>query len=193
MGRRDPRVDAYIAKSPDFAKPVLIHLRTKIHEAVPDVEETIKWGVPHFDYHGPMCMMASFRAHCRFGFWVGNEVDGAKAVAERIESVRDLPPDRKLVRLIKQAAALRKGGVKMARTQRAKPPLRVPSYFAAALAKNKKAAAAFQAFPPSHKREYVEWITGAKTDETRQRRLATAVQWITEGKSRNWKYQRPRA
>ena len=190
MGKKDPRVDAYIAKSPGFAKPILTHIRAKVHEAVPDVEETIKWGVPHFDHHGPMCMMASFKAHCRFGFWYGNSVDDAKAIAERLESIEDLPPDRKLVGLIRKAAALRAGGVKMTRSTQPKPPVKVPSYFTAALRKNTKAAAEFQAFPPSHKREYVEWITEAKTEETRQRRMDTAIQWISEGKCRNWKYAR---
>ena len=192
MGKKDPRVDAYIAKAPEFAKPILTHIRAKVHEAVPDVEETIKWGVPHFDHHGPMCMMAFFKAHCRFGFWSGSVAD-AKPTAERIESISDLPADRAFVRLIKQAAALREGGAKMVRTSRPRPPVKVPSYFIAAVRKNRKASAAFEAFPPSHKREYVEWVTEAKGEETRQRRLETAVAWIAEGKPRNWKYMRPKS
>jgi hypothetical protein len=191
MGQRDPRVDAYIAKAPDFAKPILTHLRARIHEAVPDVVETIKWSVPAFDYQGPMAGMAAFKAHIRFGFWRGGTVDGeAVPSMERIESMKDLPSDRELIRTIKRAAQMNESGVKMARPTTRKPPVKVPSYFLEAVRANKKALAAFAAFSPSHKREYVEWITEAKTDETRQRRLETAVQWIAEGKPRNWKYMR---
>jgi hypothetical protein len=191
MGKKDPRVDAYIAKAPDFAKPLLTHLRARIHEAVPDVVETIKWSVPAFDYQGPMAGMAAFKAHIRFGFWRGGTVDGeAIPSMERIESMKDLPSDRELIRTIKRAAQMNESGVKMARPAKRKPPVKVPSYFLKAVRANKKALAAFEAFSPSHKREYVEWITEAKTEETRQRRLDTAVQWIAEGKSRNWKYAR---
>jgi len=168
----------------------LTYLRARVHEAVPDVEETIKWGVPHFDYHGPMCMMAAFKAHCRFGFWYGSDMGSATPVAQRIQSLKDLPPDRTLLRLIRKAAELRAGGAKLVRSRIPKPPLKVPSYFMAALKKDRKALAAFEAFPPSHKRQYVEWVMGARGQDTRQRRLATAVQWISEGKPRNWKYVR---
>ena len=190
MGKRDPRVDAYIAKAPGFAKPILTRLRAKVHEAVPDVEETIKWGVPHFEHHGPMCMMASFKAHCRFGFWYGSQVDDAKVLADRFETIKDLPPDRTLVRLIKQAGALREGGARMARSSRPKRRLKVPSCLMDALRANRDARAAFEAFSPSHQREYVEWITDAKTEATRERRLETALLWIAQGKPRNWKYMK---
>jgi hypothetical protein len=191
MGKKDPRVDAYIAKSPAFAKPILTHIRARVHDAVPDVVETMKWSVPHFEYKGPMCGMAAFKAHCRFGFMKLGEANSPSV--EKIESLEDLPADRVLDRLLKRAAALNEQGVKMARTARPKPPLKVPSYFMAAVRKNKKAAAAFNAFPPSHKREYVEWIAEAKSDETRQKRLETALQWMAEGKPRNWKYMRPKS
>jgi len=192
MGKRDPRVDAYIARAPEFAKPILTRIRAKVHQAVPEVVETIKWGVPHFDYHGPMAMMAAFKAHCRFGFWYGSDVAESNPIVERIESVKDLPPDRTLLRLIEKAGELRAGGAKMTRATTPRAPVKVPPYFTAALRKNRTAIAAFEAFPPSHRREYVEWITEAKTEETRRRRLETAVQWIAEGKPRNWKYIRPR-
>jgi len=189
MGKRDPRVDAYIAKAPDFAKPILSHIREKVHEAVPDIVETIKWSVPHFEYKGPLCGVAAFKSHVRFGLW-REAMEGGSGAIERIGSMKDLPADRKLVGLIRKAAELNESGVKIERKAKPKPPLKVPTYFTTALRKNKKALVAFEAFPPSHKREYVEWITEAKTDETRQRRLDTAVQWIAEGKQRNWKYMR---
>jgi hypothetical protein len=193
MGKRDPRVDAYIRQAPAFAKPILTHLRAKVHEAVPEVEEAIKWGVPHFDHHGPMCTMAAFKAHCRFAFWSGSAADGARPVAERIETVADLPSDRALLKLIRQAAALRQGGARLRRSTAPKPPVKVPSYFLDALRGNRKALTAFEAFSPSHRREYVEWITEAKTEGTRERRLETAVVWIAEGKPRNWKYMKTKA
>jgi uncharacterized protein YdeI (YjbR/CyaY-like superfamily) len=191
MPKRDPRIDAYIAKSAEFAKPILEYVRDVVHEAVPDVEETMKWSQPAFEYKGPLCGIAAFKQHCAFGFWKQSLVMGTKAARDCVTSVKDLPPRKEFVKLVKKAAALNDEGVKVPRVKKApKPPVETPKDLAAALAKNKKAKAAYDAFPPSHRREYVEWITEAKTDETRQRRLTQAVDWMAEGKSRNWKYER---
>jgi uncharacterized protein YdeI (YjbR/CyaY-like superfamily) len=201
MGTRDPRVDAYIAKSADFAKPILSHLREVVHSACPDVEETWKWGAPHFDYKGMLCGMASFKQHCAFGFWKGSLVIGEDATAAseamgsfgRIAKVSDLPPKSTLARYVKKAAKLNEEGTPRPKSKVPKPPkkeISVPAYFATELRKNKKARATFAALSPSHQREYLEWITEAKQDETRKRRMATAMEWLSEGKSRNWKYQR---
>jgi len=195
---KDKRVDAYIAKSPDFAKPILTHIRDAVHAACPDVVETIKWGMPAFDYQGPMCGMAAFKAHTTFGFWKSSlvfekndpyvkDATGMSAFG-KMTSTRDLPPRTALIGYIKKAAALNEAGVKVERKRTPRPPLPVPPALAAALKKNKQAKAAFDAFPPSHRREYNEWIGDAKTDETRTERVARALQWIAEGKSRNWKY-----
>lgn len=198
MGKKDPRVDAYIENAADFAKPILTRLRKVVHTACPDVEETMKWSFPHFDYKGMMCSMASFKEHCAFGFWKGALVvgddarDDAMGHLGRIESLDDLPSDKTLATYVKRAMKLNDEGVKspyMA-NRRARAPLKVPAYFMAAVKKNKKALKTFESFSQSHKREYVQWITDAKTDETRARRLATAVEWMAEGKSRNWKYTR---
>ncbi|HEY7496947.1 MAG TPA: YdeI/OmpD-associated family protein [Vicinamibacterales bacterium] len=195
MGKRDKRVDAYIAKSADFAKPILTHLRALVHAACPNVEENIKWGVPAFEYKGPMCGMAAFKQHCTFGFWKYSLlVDDAAAEDAmgnfgRIASLADLPSDRTLTGYIKKATVLNDNGVKVPRTPTApKKPVVVPKDFAAALKKSAAAKKHFDAFSPSAKREYVEWVTEAKTDATRQKRLLTSVEWIKEGKSRNWKY-----
>lgn len=201
MPTTDERIDAYIAKSNDFAQPILEHLRAVVHEACPEVEETMKWGFPHFMYEGMLCSMASFKAHCAFGFWNGALIvaqDGAPAEAAmgqfgRITSVKDLPAKRVLTKYVKQAMALNESGVKPpSRAKRAapKPAAEVPAELAAALRKNRKAREVFEGFPPSHRREYIEWITDAKRDETRARRVAQAVEWIAEGKGRNWKYER---
>jgi len=198
MGKRDPRVDAYIEKSADFAKPILTHLRETVHAAVPDVEEAMKWSFPHFTYKGMLCSMASFKQHCAFGFWKGSLVlDGnqkrdAMGHLGRIESRRDLPSKTELTTYIKKAAALNDEGIKVARkpVRAAQKPLRVPTDLANALKKNRQAKSAFDAFPPSHKREYIEWITEAKRDDTRTRRVTAAIAQMTEGKSRNWKYER---
>lgn len=198
MGTRDPRVDAYIARSADFARPILTRLRETVHEACPDVEETIKWGAPHFMYHGMLGGMSAFKQHCAFGFWKGklivgdNDGNAAKAMGQfgRLRSVADLPPKRMMHRYIRQAMKLNEEGVKVPvqRKAAAPAPLVVPADLAAALRRNRRAKATFESFSPSHRREYVMWITEAKTDETRQRRLAQAVEWMAEGKPRNWKY-----
>ena len=189
MPSRDPRVDAYIAKSPEYAKPILAYVREIVHSAVPDVEETIKWSAPHFDYKGIMIGMAAFKQHVGINFWKGKMI-GADGFGD-IKSVDDLPPKKELTALFKKLAALNQQGIKIDRPKKApKPEPRTPPDLAAALKKNKKAAAAYEDFPPSHRREYIQWITEAKSDETRQRRLDQAVEWIAEGKSRNWKYMK---
>lgn len=197
MGTRDPRVDAYIAKSAEFARPILEYLREQVHKNCPEVEETIKWSAPHFDYRGPLCHMAGFKQHCAFGFWKGALiVDDAKneeAMGQfgRITSLKDAPGKKLLAGYIRQAVKLNEEGVKPARKTKdaaPKPPAEVPEDLAAALKKNRKAATVFAAFSPSAKREYIEWLTEAKREETRSKRLAQAIEWIAEGKQRNWKY-----
>jgi uncharacterized protein YdeI (YjbR/CyaY-like superfamily) len=195
LGKRDPRIDAYIGKSPEFAKPILTHVRALVHEAVPDVQETLKWSVPHFDYKGVLCGMAAFKQHCNLIMWkgaliAGNDAGDEKGHFRNITSLSDLPPDRTMKALLRKAAELNEQGVKTRRTPKEKKPLRVPAELKSALRKNKKAAAAFENFSPSQKRDYADWITEAKGADTRQRRLQTAVEWIAEGKSRNWKYER---
>lgn len=204
MPTTDPRIDAYIRKAPEFARPILEHLRSVIHEGCPDVVESIKWSMPAFDHNGPLCGLAAFKAHCALRFWKGDLVapktDGTAAMGKfgHIERLDELPSRRVLVATIKKAARLNDQGVRApwqdaradARARRTPAPVVVPDDLRAALKKNKKAAAAFDAFPPSHRREYVEWIVGAKREETRLRRITTAVAQIAEGKSQNWKYER---
>ena len=199
MGKRDPRVDAYIAKAGDFAKPILTRLRDGVHAECPDVEEAMKWSFPHFMYKGMLCSMASFKEHAAFGFWKGSLVLGAdsrnaEAMGQlgRLTAVADLPSKSVLAGYIRKAVALNDEGVKVARVGRSATPkaLRVPADLASALNKSKKAHAAFAAFSPSHKREYLEWISEAKSADTRARRLQTAIEWMAEGKPRNWKYMR---
>ena len=192
----DPRIDAYIAKAKPFAQPILKRIRGAVHAGCPEVTETIKWSVPAFDYKGPLAGMAAFKAHCIFGFWKAPLMKTVPKRAERegmgglgrFESVDDLPGEAALVKMVKEAVALNDAGVKVPRPTKAKPPLKTPADMLAAIGKNKKARATYEAFSPSCKREYVEWITEAKTDDTRARRLATAVEWMAEGKQRNWKY-----
>ncbi len=195
MGRKDPRVDAYIAKVPEFARPILTTLRATVHAAVPDVEETIKWGAPHFDYKGMLLGMASFKHYAAMHFWkekliFGKDVKRLNAELGRLTAPADLPSKSVLTGYIKKAAALNDNGVKIERVRREARPIRVPPDLASALKKNATAQAAFQEFSPSRKREYIEWLTGARTDETRTRRLTQAIEWIAEGKSRNWKYEK---
>ena len=197
MGKRDARVDAYIARSAEFARPILSHLREIVHSACPDVEETLKWNAPHFMYRGMLAGMSAFKAHCAFGFWKGSLVTGGDGGLEsramgqfgRITSLDDLPPTRVIAGYVKQAMKLNEEGIRAPRSRKAPTPdPEMPAELAAALRKNAKARATFEAFSPSHRREYVEWIAEAKGEETRQRRLASAIEWMAEGKARNWKY-----
>jgi uncharacterized protein YdeI (YjbR/CyaY-like superfamily) len=197
MGTRDDRVDAYIAKSAEFARPILAHLRELVHSACPGVGETMKWGHPHFEYEGLLCNMASFKAHCAFGFWkssliVGEDAERERAMGQfgRIVRLSDLPPDGVLVGYVREAMRLNEAGVKSPTRSKPKSPreLVVPDDLAASLEVNEAARATFEGFSPSNKREYVEWITEAKTQATRSRRLETAIEWMAEGKPRNWKY-----
>jgi uncharacterized protein YdeI (YjbR/CyaY-like superfamily) len=197
MPTLDPRVDAYIDKSADFAKPILIHIRKLVHKACPDIVETMKWSFPHFDHKGTVCSMASFKQHCAFGFWKQSLMEQDAFPAEktamgsfgRITSIKDLPPDKVMIRLIQQAVELNEKGVKVAKKPVEKKELVIPKDLTAALSKNKPAKIAFDKFSYSHKKEYVQWIEEAKTDATRNKRLATTVEWLSEGKSRNWKYE----
>lgn len=196
MPKTDPRVDAYIERCAEFAQPILAFLRETVHAACPDVEETQKWGMPTFMYHGILCSMAAFKQHATFGFWKGAlvvpDADQAAAMGQygRITHRGDLPTKKVIVAHIKLAMKLNTDGVKRPLTKpvAARAAVVVPDDLTAALAKNRKARSVFDAFPPSHRREYIEWITEAKRTQTRQRRLDQTIEWLSEGKSRNWKY-----
>ena len=205
MNKKDKRIDAYIAKAQPFARPILTKLRTLIHKGNPHVQETIKWGMPSFDYKGPFCSFASFKQHAVFGFWKyklikdpknylglrSNEGGDAMGNMGRLISIKDLPPDKALIDFVKQAKKLNDEGVKMPpRVVKPKKDLAVPSYFTNELKKNKKALATFTGFSPSQKREYVEWVTQAKAEDTRNSRMKLSVEWMADGKRRNWKYER---
>ena len=195
---RDPRIDAYIARQADFARPILEHLRAAVHSACPEAEETLKWSMPHFLYKGQMLAgMAAFKAHATFGFWRAKEVLGETGAEReamgqfgRLTSVADLPPDPVLDALIRKAMALTDAGTRPARGKpAAKAELDTPAEFAAALDTSPAARATFDGFPPSCRREYVQWVVEAKRPETRDKRIAQAVEWMAEGKRRNWKYE----
>jgi uncharacterized protein YdeI (YjbR/CyaY-like superfamily) len=200
----DKRVDAYIEKSADFAKPILNHLRQLIHNAAPEITETIKWSFPHFDYKGTVCSMASFQQHCAFGFWKSSllpdpenllklEVQSAMGQFGRITSLEDLPAEEIMIKYIQNAVLLNETGVKVSqkKKERVSPAdLKVPGYFSEALTKNVLAQSAFEGFSSSHKKEYLDWFAEAKAEETREKRVATALMWLSEGKSRNWKYRK---
>ena len=200
MPSTDPRIDAYIKKSAPFAHPILKHLRELVHKACPQVEETVKWGFPHFEYKGILCSMSAHKQHCNFGFWKGSLLKNDKGLLskvgetdmsyfDKLTSMDDLPSDKILLAYIKEAVKLNENDVKLPpRPKTARPPLETPDDLLAALKKNKKALKVFEDFPPSHRREYIEWIIEAKTEPTRTKRIETTVEWVAEGKGRNWKY-----
>jgi uncharacterized protein YdeI (YjbR/CyaY-like superfamily) len=203
MANKDPRIDAYISKVAPFAQPILSHLRDVVHAACPNVEETWKWSFPHFDYKGSiLCSMAAFKQHATFGFFKASLMDDPHGILKtigktamgnlgQIKDIRELPNDKILKEYIRQAMKLNEAGVKVSKpkTEKVKEP-DTPEYFAKALKKNKAANTAFENFTPGKKKEYIEWLEGAKTEATREKRLVTAIEYISEGKGLNWKYQK---
>jgi uncharacterized protein YdeI (YjbR/CyaY-like superfamily) len=194
----DPRIDAYIAKAQPFARPILEKVRERAHAAVPDIEEGIKWSMPAYLLDGKIVLItAAFKAHAALNFWRGQELGsshgsvGAMGQFGRIRSLDELPPDAELDRLIREAAELSRNAPAPRKPKYApRPRPQMHAEFAAALDKAPKARATFDNFAPSHRREYLEWIADAKRDETRQKRIATTIEWLSEGKKRNWQYER---
>lgn len=192
---KNPKVDAYIADAAPFARPILKHFRSLIHRACPEVQEDIKWGNPHFVHHGMLCFMAAFKAHCAIGFWrpeVHREIEAAGKGPKRLRrvaSMDELPEEKRLIRWIKISAALNKAGVKRQMRGKPRPALKTPAVLARALKGNAAAAKTFQDLSKSGRNEYIEWITEAKTNATRDKRLATTLEWLAQGRARNWKYR----
>jgi uncharacterized protein YdeI (YjbR/CyaY-like superfamily) len=195
---RDPAIDAYIEKAQPFARPILEHVRERVHAVVPNVKETTKWGMPSFTLNDKILLItAAFKAHAALNFWRGQELRGNTANAEamgqfgKLTSRADLPPDKELDRLIGEAAELATSAPAPRKAKHVpKPPPAMHPEFAAALAKGPKARAALESFPPSAQRDYLEWISEAKQETTRQKRIATALEWLNEGKRRHWKYEK---
>lgn len=200
MPTTDPRVDAYIEKSKDFAKPILTHIRALVHATCPEATETLKWSMPSFEYKGILCGFAAFKEHCTFGFWkqtlmesdAFSETKTAMGSFGKLKSLKDLPSDAVMKKLIKQAMKLNDEGVKVSKAKPSgeKKEIEVPDVLLEALAQNEKAAETFSNFPPSCRKEYIQWITEAKTDATRDKRVASTIEWLSEGKRKNWKYEK---
>jgi len=205
MKKTDSRLDAYIDKAAPFAQPILDHIRALVHQACPEVEEKMKWSFPHFDYKDQMmCSMAAFKAHCAFGFWKADLIKSAEGKLQladrtamghlgRITSIKDLPSDKAMLKMIKEACILNDRGIIIKRPPskpESRPELIIPPDLSEALSKNKTAQKVFTSASYSFRKEYAEWIKEAKATATRNSRLATAIEWISEGKSRNWKYER---
>ncbi len=203
MAVTDSKVDVYIEKAGEFARPILIHLRNLVHTACPDVKETIKWGFPHFEYKGMLCHMAAFKKHCSFGFWKAALINesaqflnslGLQGIDhfDRISTMQDLPADSVLISYIKEAMRLNEEEIKMPKKKidTNRLAVSIPDAFKKALDADAKANQVFEKASPSFRKEYIEWIADAKTDLTRDKRIATALEWISEGKGRNWKYER---
>lgn len=198
---KNPEFDAYIEAAQPFAQPLLKHIRKLVHQACPEVEEVIKWGMPHYCYKGTLCASSAFKAHAALHFWHGKLVladepglvltDEAMGQFGRITSKADLPDDATFLRLIKKAVAINEQGVKKSRPVKPKGSIElpVPDDLRKALAANPSAQGHFTAFTPGKRKEYIEWLNEAKSEATRVKRLNTALEWIAEGKVRNWKYQ----
>lgn len=198
MTNHDKRIDDYIAKSAEFARPILIELRARVHAVCPEVVETIKWSMPAFDYHGPLAHMAAFKKHCAFGFWkhalvVGEDPKSQEAMGSygALTELGQLPTKALFAKHMKLAMQLNEQGIKLAKPKKpAKKPTATHPEFARALARNKSAKAGFDGLAPGQQREYVEWIGEAKQEATRLRRIEQALEWLAEGKPRHWKYMK---
>lgn len=202
MDKYSSQIDTYIEKSQDFAKPILTYIRETVHEFCPDAEETMKWSFPHFIYNGKnLCAMASFKQHCTFGFWLEKEMKTMQDITRDIEKtsmfslgkitkVEDLPSKPQLKKAIKEAMELTDMGVTLKKAAPSKTEVEIPDYFQSALSENYKALQIFEKASPSFRKEYITWITEAKTEVTRNKRMEQALEWIAEGKGRNWKYEK---
>ena len=198
MGTRAPEIDAYISRVADFARPILEKVRAAFHKGCPELEERLKWGVPSFEHKGMMGGMAAFKQHVAWGFWRQAEMEDPEGIFKgegmmgggKITQVTELPSQSVIVKYVKAAAKLNETVPRKRAPAKGKPTVKVPPDLTRALRRNRKALATFERLSPSHRREYVEWITEAKQEATRERRIATALEWLAEGKSRNWKYER---
>ncbi|HUN66134.1 MAG TPA: DUF1801 domain-containing protein [Bacteroidota bacterium] len=202
MGRKDPRIDKYIAGAGAFARPILSHLRSLVHSASPGVTETMKWGMPFFEYHGIVGGMGAFKSHCTFFLWKPSKLNDPEGILKkkeraamgqfgRLTGLKDLPADRHLREFIRQICRRNEAGELPKPVRRTKKgPVVVPAGLMTALRKNRRALRAFGEFSDAHRREYSEWISEAKREETRAKRIATAVRWISTGKGRNWRYEK---
>jgi uncharacterized protein YdeI (YjbR/CyaY-like superfamily) len=195
---RDARIDAYIANAQPFARPILEHVRARVHSVLPEVDEAIKWRMPAYTVGGKLVLItAAFKEHAALNFWRGQELNsshdsvGAMGQYGRIKSLDELPADADLDRLILEAAELAKNAPVPRKAKSApKPAAELHPEFAAALEQAPQAKAHLDRFAPSAQRDYFEWIAEAKQDTTRRKRIATAIEWLSEGKKRNWKYER---
>lgn len=202
MVTHDKRVDAYIQNAESFAQPILQTLRAVVHQGCPNAEETIKWGIPFFLYKGKiLCWMASFKGHCAFGFWLGKKLKDTSGILEKetrsamghlgkITAVKELPPKKLLIAYIKEAMLLTDGKKGSAATKKIERKLEIPNWLITVLKKNKRAYSNFQEFSFAKQNDYVVWVTGAKTEVTRQKRMSTMLEWLAEGKSLNWRYEK---
>lgn len=198
MGQKSPKVDAYIAKAAPFARPILEKIRAAFHKASPEIEETTKWSVPFFEYKGTLGSMAAFKEHVGWGFWKAQLMEDPKGIfrernamgGARVTKVSELPSEKVLVEYVRAAMKLNDEGAKLPQRQRrTDTKVDVPPELAAALKKNAKARAGFGKFTPGQQREYCEWIAEAKQEATKEKRLAQALEWMSEGKTRHWKYK----
>ncbi|WP_027380498.1 YdeI/OmpD-associated family protein [Chryseobacterium daeguense] len=202
MEKYNPSVDEYIEKSADFAKPILNYLREVVHEVCPDCEEAIKWKFPTFMYKGKiLCSMVAFKNYCSMGFWLHGEMKTIKNLETDVEktnmfslgkitTTEDLPPKPQLTKIIQEAMELTDMGVTLKKAPPSKTEIAVPDEFQSALNENKKALQVFEKASPSFRKEYITWIIDAKTEATRNKRIDQVLEWISEGKGRNWKYEK---
>lgn len=199
MKNTDHRVDEYIKNSAPFAIPILTHIRKLMHSGCPELTETIKWGMPHFEFHGVIGSMAAFKEHAVFGFWKQDLIPGMKKYIKekeamgswgRITTIEGIPPDEEIIEFVRVAAKLNNEGIKSPKRELKPVVVDMPADFMESIRKNTKALETYENFSPSNKRDYAVWIQEAKTEETRTSRMATAVEWMSEGKPRMWKYMK---
>jgi hypothetical protein len=201
------QVTAYAAAMPAYAQPIFAHLRALIHTTCPDTDEAIKWSIPHFERDGDyLCIFAASPGHASFTFYKQQlmsdprlrdnlNLPAIKRFMGRLTSLSDLPDDATLAAMLQEAADLNARGVRLPdRAPKTPPVIDMPSAVATAvataLAANPAAQAVWDAKSAAWRKDYLVWITAAKTDPTRDARIAEALDWIADGKARFWKYQK---
>jgi len=201
--KKNPKVDAYILNTAPFAQPILNELRATLETAEPELEETIKWGFPCFTFQSKLiCSFSAYKNHCVFRFWQGSNLKDSAGILtkvgetemgelSKIKNLEDLPNSEILINYIREAIELSKKKSTKTIVSEKKITIDLKSYDLQEIFSSfPKQAEKFDTFSPSHRKEYISWINEAKTEDTKLKRIKTMMEWLLEGKSRNWKYEK---
>jgi hypothetical protein len=195
------QINQYMAELPEWQRRMLVRLRQLIHEAAPEVEEAWRWDKPHFDNAGIMVGLCAFKEHVAVWFHKGALLKDTKKLFEATARTEekgmrayklhegDKINEAAFLDLVKQAVAVNDKGTKLREAKPTKKALVVPEDLEQVLRKDPTAWANWEAFPVGHRRAYVEWVTDARQEETRKRRIAQSLEKIREGEQQEERHQ----